>query len=237
MMKKYAIAVLLLGLSGMLNAQQLWNLPHLERVKQSLNEPYYAAAYRHLAEDADSLLQCRPMSVMDKAEAPASGDKHDYMSLARYYWPDASKPDGLPYVNRDGLSNPELNRYDRNRLGTTCRRINTLALAWYLSGNEAYAAKAAGLARTWFLDPATRMNPNLNYAQIAKGHNGNRGRSYGVLDAYSLVETLDALTLLEGSKSFPARDQKKMRRWVKDLRRLPRFHALLAERYTEAHSF
>lgn len=218
MTKKYVLAVLFIGLSATAGAQQLWNLPHLERVRQSLDEPYYAEAFRHLAEDADSLLQCRPLSVTDKADVPASGDRHDYMSLARYYWPDPSKPDGLPYVNRDGLSNPELNRYDRNRLGTTCRRINTLALMWYFSGNEAYAAMAVELMRVWFLNPATRMNPNLNYAQIAKGHDGNRGRSYGVLDAYSLVETLDALTLLEGSKSFPAKDRKKMRQWVKDLR-------------------
>ena len=218
MMKKYAIAVLLLALGRLAVAQQIWNVPHLERVRQSLAEPYYAAAFRHLTEDADSLLLCRPLSVMDKADVPASGDKHDYMSLARYYWPDPSKPGGMPYVNRDGLSNPELNRYDRNRLGTTCRRINSLALAWYLSGNEAYATKAAELARVWFVNPATRMNPNLDYAQIAKGHNGDRGRQYGVLDGYSLVETLDALTLLEGSKALTPKDRKALRRWVKALR-------------------
>ena len=66
---------------------------------------------------------------MMKEKTPSSGDKHDYMSQARYFWPDPAKPDGLPYINRDGISNPELNKLDRNRLGTTANRITTLALA------------------------------------------------------------------------------------------------------------
>ena len=208
----------LFWMSTSLPAQLIWDAGHLARVKQALNEPYYAQAYNYLQEDAGQLLTCEPLSVMDKAGTPASRDKHDYMSLARYYWSDPSKTDGLPYISRDGLSNPELNKYDRNPLGKTCERISTLTLAWYFSDNEVYARMAVELIRVWFLNPATKMNPNLNYAQIAKGHDNDRGRSYGVLDAYSLVQTIDAFLLLEKSSSFTIKDQKQLKAWVKKLR-------------------
>ncbi len=220
-MKHLSFFVAALLFSCAATAQIIWDQDHLSRVKQSIAEPYYAEAYANLLQDADECLQAKPLSVMDKKDIPASGDRHDYMSLARYYWPDPSKPDGLPYVNRDGVSNPELNAYDRVPLGTTCQRIETLALAWYFSGNEAYAQKAVELMRVFFLDKATRMNPNMNYAQVAKGHNDNRGRSYGVLDAYSIARMLDGLMLMEQGRAqaLTRRDTKAMRVWITRLRK------------------
>lgn len=208
----WAIALLLCLPAG-LQAQSIWDKTHLEKVKQSIHEPYYAAACEALKAEADRLLEAEPLSVMMKEKTPASGDKHDYMSQARYFWPDPTKPDGLPYISRDGLSNPELEKLDRNRLGTTARRITTLALAWYFSGEEAYAQKATELIRVWFLDKATCMNPNLEYAQVIPGLNGNKGRSYGLIDSYSFVEMLDAVSLLEGSKSFGAKESKQLKKW------------------------
>ena len=79
-----------------IHAQSIWDGKHLERVKQSLHQPYFSAAYQELISGADRLLDVRPLSVMLKEKTPGSGDKHDYMSQARYYWPDPSKPDGLP---------------------------------------------------------------------------------------------------------------------------------------------
>lgn len=209
------IASLFLGVN--VQAQSVWNAGHLAEVKQSLQEPFYANTYRTLVEKADRLLEVEPLSVMMKAKAPASGDKHDYMSLARYFWPDPSKPDGLPYITRDGESNPELNQYDRNRLGSTAGRVKTLSLAWYFSGDEKYARKATELIRTWFLDKSTRMNPNLEYAQVAMGHDHNKGRSYGVLDTYSFVEMLDAVALLESSESFTSKDSRQLKAWFRKL--------------------
>lgn len=208
----WAIALLLCLPNG-LQAQSLWDKTHLEKVKQSIHEPYYAAAYEALKAEADRLLEAEPLSVMMKEKTPASGDKHDYMSQARYFWPDPTKPDGRPYISRDGLSNPELEKLDRNRLGTTAWRITTLALAWYFSGEEAYAQKATELIRVWFLDKATCMNPNLEYAQVIPGLNGDKGRSYGLIDSYSFVEMLDAVSLLEGSKSFTAKESKQLKKW------------------------
>ena len=208
---QWTLALLLLA--PCTQAQSIWNPTHLANVKQSIHEPFYATAYEGLKSEADKLLDVQPLSVMMKEKTPASGNKHDYMSQARYYWPDPSKPDGLPYITRDGESNPELNKLDRNRLGATANRVTTLALAWYFSGEEKYAQKATELIRTWFFNKDTRMNPNLGYAQMIPGHNGGKGRCYGVLDSDSFVEMLDAVKLLETSKSFTAKDAKELKAW------------------------
>ena len=197
--------VFLLLLSWVLQtsmAQVIWDREHLAQVRQHIHEPFYSQMYQSLIEQANQLLNAVPLSVMMKTKIPASGNKHDYMSLARYYWPDPNRPDGLPYISRDGQSNPELNDLDRNRLGTTATRVTTLSLAWYLSGDERYAKKAADLLRVWFFNKSTAMNPNLEYAQMIPGRNGNKGRSSGVLDTYSFVSMLEAVYLLERCFDF-----------------------------------
>lgn len=198
-------------------AQLVWDTEHLQEVRQNISQPYYAEAYAALIAEAENILNAEPLSVMSKADTPVSGTKHDYMSLARYYWPDPSKPDGLPYISRDGESNPELALYDRNKLGDTAQRVTTLALAWYFCGDERYAKKAAELIRVWFFNKDTYMNPNLNFAQVRKGHNGNVGNNSGVLDAFSFVEMLDGVQLLEKSKSFTKKDSKQLKLWFSKL--------------------
>lgn len=129
-----------------IHAQSIWDGKHLERVKQSLHQPYFSAAYQELISGADRLLDVRPLSVMLKEKTPGSGDKHDYMSQARYYWPDPSKPDGLPYISHDGKSNPELDKLDRNRLGETAQRVTTLALAGTLAATRNMPKKQRNLS-------------------------------------------------------------------------------------------
>jgi len=202
--------VLLVAQSG---AQSIWDCAHLTQVKSCLEQPAYATAYRHLIDEADKLMLAQPVSVMMKVKAPVSGNKHDYFSLSRYYWPDLNEPDGLPYVARDGVSNPELENYDRPKVSEMTQRITTLSLAWFFSNDERYAQKAVEQLRVWFLDKATYMNPNLNYAQTIPGKYGGKGRCYGLIDGYSFVEMLDAIQLLERSKSFSANDSKAMKRW------------------------
>ncbi len=199
------------------NGQFLWNSNHLQQVKQSLNQDSYQRAYQELLKQADRDMNKLSLSVIMKEKTPASGDKHDYMSQARYYWPNPNTANGMPYISRDGVSNPELDKLDRNRLGELAERVTTLSLAWYFSGNEKYAQKASELLRIWFLDKKTRMNPNLNYAQMIPGHNDNKGRCYGVIDTYSFIEMLNGVQLLEKSKSFPAKESKQLKEWFGSL--------------------
>ena len=197
------------------DAQTIWNSAHFAEVKSRLQQPAYQQAYNRLLEEAELAVRQACPSVMQKEQTAASGDKHDYLSLSRYFWPDPTKPDGLPYINRDGVSNPELEHLDRNRLSEMTSAVVTLSLAWYFSGEERYALKAVEMLRTWFLNKETRMNPHLEYAQIVPGLNGNKGRCYGLIDSYSFVEMLDGVQLLEASKAFSQKDRKALKAWFK----------------------
>ena len=95
-------------------------------------------------------------------------------------------------------------------------RVVTLTLAWYFSGKEQYAQEAARQLRAWFLNRATRMNPNLNYAQVVPGENQGKGRCYGLIDSYSFVEMLDAVQLLEQSRAWTAADSRRLKRWFRN---------------------
>lgn len=195
----------------------VWNFKHLKDVKKQLDSSVYKPAYDYLIAHSDSLLDLPALSVVMKKKTPASGDKHDYMSVARYAWPDPTKPNGLPYVTRDGMVNPEIFDYDRYNLGVTVERIVNLSLAWYFSNNEKYARKATELIRVWFLNKDTKMNPSLEYSQVVYGKNNNKGRCYGIIDTYSLIEVLEGVSLLEKSKSFTKTDSKALKEWFSSL--------------------
>lgn len=167
---------------------------------------------RELAvEDAEKAMKTAPHSVMEKQQTPPSGDKHDWYSQAGYWWPDPANPNG-PYIRHDGVKNPEKGDFsDEAYFHETLRSADTLALAYYLTGDERYAERAALLLRTWFLDPGTRMNPNLTYAQFVP--NKNNGRPAGIVSARQMPEALDAVGLLAGSTAWSAEDSAGMRQW------------------------
>ncbi|HYF33184.1 MAG TPA: alginate lyase family protein [Chitinophagaceae bacterium] len=175
-------------------------------------DPAIMPAYEQLLKDAEKALQFGPVSVMEKKHFPPSGNKHDYMSLAPYHWPDSSKKDGLPYIRKDGQTNPEVREYkDKEYMPPLCEAVHTLALAYYFSGNDKYASHAAKLLRVWFLDTATKMNPNLNFAQAIKGV--NTGRGAGLIDSRHFIKVVDAIGLLCNSASWRPQDTKGMQQW------------------------
>jgi hypothetical protein len=169
-------------------------------------------AMAQLDRDAQKALAAGPFSVVTKDAVPPSGDKHDYMSQAPYFWPDSSKPNGLPYIRRDGERNPEINKIsDHRSLDQLISAVETLALAYYYKGDDAYAAKAVQLLRAFFLDPATRMNPHLQFAQFIPGV--NTGRGIGLIETRGLTRVVDALGLLARSKALTRRDQQGLQEW------------------------
>ncbi len=184
------------------------------RAKVQAGDPAFVAPLAALRTVADASLNAGPFSVMDKPFTPSSGDKHDYMSVGPYWWPDPSKKDGLPYIRRDGEVNPDRDKYDNVGMGAMARNVTILAQAYWFTGEEKYAEHAARLLRAWFLDEASRMNPNLNFGQAVPGR--SEGRGVGIIDTAGLPALLDAVALLARSKSWTDSDQSGLVKWFKE---------------------
>ena len=188
----------------------VWDLKSLEEAKEK-NSP----EIRMIIKEADSKLDKTLITVVDKELTPSSGDKHDYMSMGRYWWPDHTKVDGVPYIRKDGKSNPEIEKLDRYPLSDFATSVESLALAYYLTDNEKYAEKAVTNLKIWFINEETKMNPNMNYGQTIPGINNGLGRGEGILDTYSFFEMLDAVEILKKSKAFTIEDQLAIEDWFK----------------------
>jgi hypothetical protein len=179
-------------------------------------EPYYLnqAELAALAAKAPAALRAPITTVAEKTQLPASGDIHDYISYARYYWPDPTKPDGLPYVGHDGKHNREqVARGDRHRIDQLAENVGALAAAWRLHHDEAAARRAGEWLRAWFVTPATHMNPNLEYAQVRLGHDHNHGSPAGMLDTRAFAQVIDSLRLLEDSPALTPAEHAAIREW------------------------
>jgi len=184
------------------------------RARLARGDAEVTAARTALEDAAKQALAAKPLSVLDKTIVPPSGDKHDYMSQAPYWWPDPAKPDGRPYIRRDGERNPEINRItDHDNLGRITSAVSTLGLAYFFTGREEYAAHAARLVRVWFLDPATRMNPHLKFGQGIPGI--NEGRGIGIIETRGLPDMLDGIRLIGGSSTWTAADEAGLQAWMR----------------------
>jgi hypothetical protein len=192
----------------LLDAKQL----QLARQRLRDGDKSLTAAWARLEREAQKALSEGPFSIVNKSVTPPSGDKHDYMTQAPYFWPDPKSRNGLPYIRRDGERNPEINKItDHHSLDQLESSVETLALAYYFKGDEAYAAKAVQLLRAFFLDKSTRMNPNLEYAQFIPGV--NTGRGIGLIETRGLTHVVDAIGLLAGSKALTEADQRGLQDW------------------------
>ena len=183
------------------------------RERAAAGDPAMAPVLKTLHDRADALLNDGPFSIVKKAHPLPDVDPHDYVSLAPYYWPNPDTPNGLPYVRRDGERNPEAREYDARTFSAFSDHVWNLALAGYMTGDERYSRRAAVLLRTWFIDPATRMNPNLDHGQFVKGENVGRGT--GIIESNRFLPVLDGVGLLQMSNSLSADDQSKLQDWFR----------------------
>ena len=163
---------------------------------------------------AEEAMDNGPYSVTYKEKTPPSGDKRDYMSVGPYWWPDSTKSNGLPYIRRDGIVNPE--RYkiqDAEFFKSVCNDVFLLSLSEYFTGNKKYADKAVDILHTWFLDEKTRMNPHLNYGQSIPGR--TEGRGIGLIDTRSLVYLIDGIQILKTTGHLPKDTYEGIQIWFK----------------------
>jgi hypothetical protein len=167
---------------------------------------------KRIVTEADSVLLKRPISVTEKTEFPPNGTKHDYFALASYEWPNPNTPNGLPYVSRDGQTNPEtLLIKDREYLEEMVDRVMILAIASYFTDSPKYALKAQELLRVWFLDNDTYMEPSLKYGDFERGK--GRLNPSGIMGAHHLAHLVDAIGMLELSPKWNRSIQEGMEQW------------------------
>jgi hypothetical protein len=203
----------------------------LAKVQQTLAggtgvSPEQKAALQNLIAAADYALAAGTWSVTTKsATYIANGDPHEYASWGPYWWPpDANPPttpgtiSKCPYKQHDGIRNPNVDMLtDRHGLHASSEAIFELALAWYFTGNTAYADQAERVARAWYLDPSTAMKPEMQYAQ-QPGPCGP-GSATGLIEASGgyMTDALDGLAILTldtRPKGWTASDQTAIMSWM-----------------------
>ena len=220
MLKRWGLLLVVFGLmSGSTNASTLLLLDkdNLDQIKAKIDrqDPFVMPAYQTLISKAEKTLSMDRLSVVDKSLTPPSQDKHDYMSLGPYFWPNPKTKDGYPYIRRDGKVNPNaLIDSDSPRLVRLANALETLALAYYYTNNTKYAQRAVEMIQIWFINDSTKMNPHLKYAQGIPGT--VPGRALGILDGRHFVRILDSITLIENSNLLSSKDLEIIKQWVKD---------------------
>jgi len=193
----------------------LWHPDALEHLKAGKDsDPRIKTAYEDLIARADEAMTHMLYTVVDKRTIPYSGDRHDYMSTVANWFADPKKPGG-PYIRGQG-SNPERfsDKYDIMDLENMSADVETLALAYYFSENPRYATRAASLVRTWFLTPASRMNPNMEFAQTVIGR--EKGRPDGVLETARIQRVIEGVGLIAPSGKLTADETRALEQWFSD---------------------
>ncbi|WP_423605093.1 alginate lyase family protein [Sphingomonas sp. MS122] len=167
-------------------------LPALPASARAAEADLRAIERRRVLPQARAMLAEPPRTIAAIPAPRSPGGRQDYYSEGDYWWPDPANPGG-PYIRRDGRSNPGKFDGHRDALIRFGRIVPMLAAAWEITGEARYAAAAIRHLRAWFVDPAMRMNPNLQHAQAIIGV--NIGRAIGVIDTLQIVEVARAAAL------------------------------------------
>lgn len=187
---------------------------HLESNKSLIEQgdEWLNSNLSQLTQKADQIVQQPIYLITEKKMLPDSKDKHDYYSIATYYWPNPKTKDGLPYIHKDGVANPDrLKIKDYSYLLRLWREMTTLSLAYFYTEDETYATKANKLLNAWFIDSESKMNPNLNHAQAIPGKNS--GRVEGIIDTRVFVDIIDAIELIKQSNGIEQEKYEQLKQW------------------------
>lgn len=166
---------------------------------------------KQIMTEAAWAMQQQPVTVTASSSPRSAGGKHDFFSEADYFWPDPKNPDG-PYINRDGLTNPDNFVEHRKAMIRFSKIIGALASAYKITGDVKYVKQAVIHLKAWFIDPETMMNPSLWFAQAVKGQ--YTGRNYGIIDTIHLMEVAQGIIVME--KAMDAETTAGVKKWFAD---------------------
>lgn len=192
------------------------SLQHIEenRLRVQKEDAILKPAVQRLLNKGEIMLSAGPYSVVYGKANPSGGDPHDYCSMSPYWWPDPDKPDGLPYIRKDGQVNPERNLYDKPQSADFHEAVETLTLAYLYSNDSRFAQRAVYLIRVWFLEDSTRMNPNMTYAQFIPGR--SKGRNFGIIESRNFLYVLDYASILYFKGELTQKTYDELMQWAGD---------------------
>lgn len=218
MMKRISVYLLLFCLTILpLKGQRLclWNQQSVLNVLSSDSTINHIR--NNFITESEKIVGLLPISVVDKNKS-LSGDIHNYESIGPYWWPDPNNTNG-PYIRKDGVINPEYYDYDNIRLETLSKRLKCLAIAYFVSKDNKYFDCYIKQIKTWFVDKKTRMNPNMDYAQMIVGITNGKGRAAGLIEAYFLNDVIESLRLVMSVKKINKALYKKTLWWFREFKK------------------
>jgi hypothetical protein len=165
---------------------------------------------KHIMEEAAWAMQQEPITVTAQSSPRSAGGKHDFFSEGDYWWPNPASVDS-PYIQKDGMTNPDNFVAHRLAMIRFSRIVGALASAYKITGDKKYVAQALKHCRAWFTDEATMMNPNLLYAQAIKGR--FTGRGIGIIDTIQLMEVVQGLMAMEQGGAISKDELVGIRSW------------------------
>ena len=178
-------------------------------------EPDVAAIDRNrILVAAQDAMELEPITITAYRAELSDGGPNDFYSNGDYWWPDPDQPDGLPYIRRDGESNPDNFTEHRRCMNELRDAVAALGAGYRITGEDRFAAKAADLLRVFFLDPDKRMNPHLEFAQAIPGR--TPGRGIGIIDTLHLIEIPPAIETMAGSPGFPGDVHEGLKQWFRE---------------------
>jgi hypothetical protein len=166
-----------------------------------------------IRKSADAAMRQQPWSVTAHRPAGTPAGPHDFYSEGPYWWPDPTNPAG-PYIRRDGETNPDRFTANDRDLKTMCDAVLSLGAASWLFDKPEYAARAARVVSVWFLDEATRMNPNLQYGQAVHGR--TTGRPEGLIAIRAFIPLLEGVRFAERSGGWDPKVTKGLKAWMRE---------------------
>lgn len=190
----------------------IWDYDHFVKMKADAN--YFPNLRKNILTKADNAIKEGFVKLTDKKRT-ISGNKHNYESLATYYWASPNNPQGA-YITKDGIVNPECDEYDLPYLKKLSHNLKYLALAYFLTGEYKYLDTYVKQIDVWFINKTTRMLPNMEYAQFAPGHNNGKGMPGGFIESRYLHDVLESLRLTNSVHNIGTSRNKRIQQWMQD---------------------
>ena len=177
---------------------------------QTLFESVSSLLKKDILSEAQKNLSEKPVTVTSYQSERSAGGRHDFFSEGDYWWPDSSNPNG-PYIQKDGLTNPDNFIAHRKAMIRFSKIVANQTSAYLITGKTIYAQQAINHIKAWFVDTNTMMNPSLLYAQAIKGK--VTGRGIGIIDMIQLIEVAKSIQILEKTNLIPTDDRLKIHQW------------------------